>query len=97
MKHRCDEMNRHIRKTKGVASNHPVPMLEDSFLLDLDKRRDGNCRPDEIQQIEAHAADFASGGMRRHITGSRHDQQDGRDINVAVDPVKLAAFLKKPS
>jgi len=38
-------MNCHVRKTKGVTSDHPVPVPNDAFLFDLYKRRNGDKQP----------------------------------------------------
>lgn len=41
-----NEMNQHVRKTKGVASDHPIPVLQNPFLFDLDERHYGYEQPD---------------------------------------------------
>lgn len=33
----CDQMNEHVREAKGVTSDHPVPVPDDTFLFDLDE------------------------------------------------------------
>lgn len=90
-------MNQHVRKTKGVTADHPVPVLDDSFLFDLDERRNGDKRPYNIDQIEPDTADFSSSGVRRHISGSQHDKKYGHKINVAVYTMEPTAFFKNVS
>lgn len=70
-------MNQHIRKTKGVAPNHPVPVAGDPFLFDLDKCGDGYNQPYDIQRIETHTGYFSSGGIRRHVSRGQHDEKYG--------------------
>ncbi len=48
MKKGGDEMNQHVRKTKGVTSDHPVPVPDDPFLFDLNERHNGYNRPYNI-------------------------------------------------
>lgn len=95
MKKEGDEMNEHVRVTKDITSDHPVPVPVDSFHFDVHKRRNGYNQPYRIQHIESYAADFASGGVRRHISGSDNDNQNGHEINVAVDTMESAAFFKE--
>jgi len=45
MKKEGDQMNQHVRKTKGVTADHPVPVLVDPFPFDVDKRHDGEEQP----------------------------------------------------
>lgn len=45
---RCNEMNEQVRKTKSVASDHPVSVPDDSFLFDLDERHYRDHRPYDI-------------------------------------------------
>lgn len=93
MENRRKQMDQQIGKAKGVASNHPMTVRDDSFPFDLDNCRYRDEQPNEIQRIEAHAADFTSGGVRRHVSGSQHDEQDGPCINVAVAAMEPMAFL----
>ncbi|CAG5093178.1 Protein of unknown function [Thermobacillus xylanilyticus] len=70
-------MNCHVRKTKGVTSDHPVPVPNDTFLFDLYKRHNGDKQPYYIKSIEPHTAYFSSSSIRSHISGSNHDKKDG--------------------
>ncbi len=36
MKKGGNKMNQHVRKPKGVTSDHPIPVPENLFLFDLD-------------------------------------------------------------
>lgn len=94
MKKGSDEMDQHVRKTKGVTSDHPVPVTDDPFLFDLDQCRQGYQQPYHIEHIESHAAYFSSGGVRRHISGSHHDKEHGHHINIAAYAMEPPAFFK---
>ena len=64
----CNQMDDHIRKAKGIATNHPVAMTYGTFPLNLNE---GNCRnkhPYYIKDIEAYAAYFPTCSIWRHIT-----------------------------
>ena len=77
MKKEGDEMNQHVRKTKGVTSDHPVPVPDDSFLFDLYERHNGDKQPYNIKSVEPHTAYFSPSSVRRHVSGRKHDKKDG--------------------
>lgn len=45
MEQRRYEVNHHVRKAEGIASNHPVAVLDDLFSLDLHKCDSRNDHP----------------------------------------------------
>ena len=94
VKQRGDKMDQHVREAKGIASDHPVSVPDDSVLFDLQDRHHRDKRPNDIKRVEPHTADFSSGRVRRHVPGSQHDKQYGHYVYVAGYTMQLAAFFK---
>ncbi len=77
-------MNQQICKAERVAPNHPTAMLRNPFFPDVHNRCCCDSQPNQIKQIEAHAAYFSSCGIGSHVAGGQDYQQNGRYVNVAV-------------
>lgn len=87
-------MNEQIRKTEGVASEHPVTMANHVPFLDMIQRDHRHAGPDHIQQIEGNAGQLPACGVWSHIAGRQGDEKHGYEIDVTVDPMKFSGALK---
>lgn len=96
MEERSQQMNGEIRKNKCVTSNHPLPMLVHLLSPDFYNRHDSHEQPYDIQQIKSHTADLPARCIRRHVTRREVNDHDGYHIQITIQPVEPAVFLKDP-
>lgn len=89
-------MNQHVREAEGITSDHPVPVLNHTFLFNLNESRNSNEQPDDIKDIEAHTAYFPASGVRSHKTRSQYNKHYGHNIYITVYTVEPAALFKDP-